>query len=136
MERKYTMAIAALLGLSLLNSCGSPVSRQELVGRWVHPNGATLELQADGSFEGNSLPTGSAFWPSGNPGQFNGQGNWILGAGKQENQVILHFQTSTNVSAGPRFETKLMMDRSEGELFLYDWIEEEGGQRFKMIKID
>jgi hypothetical protein len=140
MDRNYKVALAALMGSILTVSCSSPVTTKDIVGTWRNQSGARMIFKSNGSFIGEHLPGGNVFWPSENFAGFNGFGHWKLGVGDKEGQLILNFDNNLpgvknlpGMKSG--FDTQLLMDRSDSGWYLYGWVGEEGGERFRFERI-
>ncbi|PUZ19489.1 hypothetical protein GA0116948_1285 [Chitinophaga costaii] len=130
----------------LLLGCSAPTpTRQEIVGKWAGNGGASVTIMEDGTFTGKHFPFKKFFPPSFIKPQdaarteFDCGGTWVI---KYENpywKVILDFKTSS--VPGYLCNTSLLIGGENGVLenrppwYLYYWLEEEGGARFRFLKV-
>lgn len=140
MDRNNKMALVALIAFFLSTACSSSVTNRDVAGTWYNKSGASIIIKLDGSFSGKKLPGGNVIWPSKDFAGFNGYGHWKLGEGNKEDVLVLEFDNNPPGTKQPYgmkegFITQLYLDRSNGLLYIFGWVAEEGGERFRFDKI-
>jgi hypothetical protein len=125
----------ALFGISLatlLGGCGANPTSRDVVGTWINADGATLTIEENGQFTARSLPQ-TIFWRRDQPGPaFDGKGTWKLHEGSPYLEVKLGFDELWGKPASR--EITVLVSGSGGSTYLYMWEEEEGGNRYKLVK--
>lgn len=133
--------IISIITILLFQGCSKTIpTENDIVGKWVNSDNAKLEFNADGTFDGESLPGEKIFFPSEEfkNKRFNGNGKWTLKEGQGWWEITLNFKQVSTRKDG--FHTKILISGSGGFLennppwYLFVWEGEEGGQRYKFSK--
>jgi len=124
-------------------SCSGPnPARQEMVGRWVGNSGTEVNINGDGTFRGKHFPFKKfiAFIKPQDSLQteFDGEGRWDIAKNGSYWEVTLKFDKTS--PPGYLLNYPLLVGGENGVLankppwYLYYWVEEEGGERYKFLK--
>jgi hypothetical protein len=111
----------------------------DIVGTWKLENEGSLFLfKSDGSFEAHELYSNTIFLPDKRNVKCNGKGIWNLIEGQTGMEVDLFFQSTSCEHNG--YKMQLLIQREgmfdNGKImYLFLWIEEEGGSVYKFLKI-
>jgi len=123
---------------SIFQGCtGFNPTKNEIIGIWKSSDGAILEFKKDGTFAGQSLPGEKIFFNSSEfrDKRFNESGKWDVKKWQDQWVVTLSFNRSPTLKKG--YDTRILISGSNGVLenkppwYLFQWVEEEGGQRYK-----
>lgn len=135
--RTFFKMLSITLPTMLQGCSGVDPKREDVLGEWRSFEGAVLELKSDGSFTGRELP-GRIFWNiQMNEKKFEGRGTWEIKRGQSLWEVQLNFSKTSLDGMEDGFGTQILISGTNGILenkppwYLFQWIEEEGGQRYK-----
>lgn len=129
-KRLFLVMLSA--ATTLLQACGQPPTRSDVSGGWSHSDGARLDLNDNGEFLAVSLPA-SVFARSLPNGELvSGKGHWKLEKGKPYWEVRLRFAEISGAPANR--EIPLLVSGSGSKAYLYQWVGEEGGARYKLTR--
>jgi hypothetical protein len=119
-------AAAFLFAALLLSSCTArkPDTR-DLVGTWVHADGAILTLLPEGRFAATRLPAEILLDPDHKGRYFTGEGTWELVEGQARWEVHLSLTRE-------RVGLRLLVEGSGAGTALFQWRLEEGGERYTL----
>jgi hypothetical protein len=127
--KRFTIFLCMSL-ITLLGACGKSPAPQDVVGTWGNPDGATLTLDEKGQFSAHALPA-AIFLQRGQPGPpLDAQGVWSLKKGEPYWEVKLRFGVVLGRQLGR--EITVLVSGSGASTYLYQWQEEEGGNRYKL----
>jgi hypothetical protein len=130
MKRLFLVLLSA--ATTFFQACGQAPARSDLSGHWSNSDGARLDLNENGEFVAFSLPA-SVLVRSLPKGQLiSGKGRWKLEKGQPYWEIRLWFDEISGAPANR--EIRLLVSGSGSATYLYQWIGEEGGARYKLIK--
>lgn len=134
-----TVRIFGIIMIILFGCNPSIPSDKDVVGKWTHASGAALILNKDGTFEGTHLPLKYLLTASATK-NFDGIGRWELKQDQGRWVIGLDFDTISNKEAENGFSTIILLSGSgilenKAPWYLFLWVEEEGGERYKFSKI-
>ncbi|CAN5233803.1 hypothetical protein BH11ACT5_BH11ACT5_09380 [soil metagenome] len=96
--RAATIAVCVLLGLSL-SGCVQPsiITADTVTGNWIAPDGGTIHIDPDGTFEASDLLVSAT---TGNPSSdFEGRGIWsITEADAAEGKLSIQWVETNSLS--------------------------------------
>jgi hypothetical protein len=124
--------IMSFLGLSLaalFGGCGASPTSQDVVGTWVNPDGGELIIEANGQFTAHGLPQ-AVFWRRDYPGSLTGKGTWKLQKAEPYWEVRLSFRERSGQPES--LGVSAIVSGSGSSTYLYQWIGEEGENRYKL----
>ena len=90
-------------------------------------------------FTGQGLP-GHIFWNADYIGRkFEGDGTWRIMEGQSQWEIRLSFDKNSLENMKDGFGSRIYISRmdtpeNKSSWYLFGWIEEEGGERFKFLK--
>jgi hypothetical protein len=116
----------------LFQACGQPPTRSDVSGRWSNSAGARLDLNDNGEFLAFSLPASVFVRSFPKEQQISGKGHWKLEKGKPYWEVRLWFAEISGAPANR--EIPLLVSGGGSATYLYQWIGEEGGARYKLTR--
>lgn len=125
--------LATLLGIlwaTLLAACGHSPTAHDVVGVWSSPDGAVLTIEESGMFTATALPVGVFTTPDQKGPPFSGHGIWKLKQGSPYLEIRLGFDEIGGKPASR--EVIVLVSGSGSSIYLYQWKEEEGGERYKL----
>jgi hypothetical protein len=134
--------IIRLFGIMMVVCFGcnpkSPLDK-DVVGKWGHSSGAVLIIKEDGTFTGAHLPLNYLLTAS-KTTVFNGTGKWKLKQDQGRWVIGLDFDTTSVNDHKNGFTTIILISGSgilenKAPWYLFLWMEEEGGERYKFSKI-
>lgn len=129
---KRFVALLCMSLLTLLGACGKSPTPNDVVGTWVNPDGATLTLNADGQFMAQSLPRKIFWWQDQAGPPLDIKGAWSLTKGKPHWEIKLRFGEALGRPLGK--EITVLVSGSGTSTYLYGWMDEPGGNRYKLEK--
>lgn len=129
MAMKQIMSFLALSIAALFGGCGASPTSQDVVGTWTNPDGAELILEANGQFTARALPQ-AVFWRQDYPGLLTGKGTWKIQQGNPYWEVRLSFRE--RLGQPESLGVSAIVSGSGASAYLYQWIGEEGGNRYKL----
>lgn len=125
-----------------ISACVSPSpARQEIAGNWVGSDGASLQLNADGTLVASNIPE-YLFLLNDSSKPIGGRGNWRFNqppgrsailAGANWWDLEIAIESFENHPAGAR--AVLHYSREDKRPILFFWKGEEGGERFEFRRI-
>lgn len=128
MKRLFLVILSA--ATTFFQACGQPPTRSEVTGRWSNSNGARLELNNNGEFQAFSLPANVFVRSFPKEQLISGKGRWKLEKGQPYWEVRLRFEEISGAPANR--EIPLLVSGSGSAAYLYQWVGEEGGARYKL----
>lgn len=143
MEMKSTAQFTIFILAILFQACmGTDPKKDEMIGKWVSSDGATLKINKDGTFTSEDLPAEYfSFYVkkedvSGK--KVNGVGKWRLEKSQGRWEVTLDFEEMNKIKKGGNYF--VLVSGSTGILennppwYLFEWVEQEGGKRYRFEK--
>jgi len=138
--KDYTMLLCLSL-TTLLGACSTkPPTQEDVVGVWVNPDGATLILNADGSFSAQALPS-ELFVYKGRPdSQINNvKGSWSLkkelGWWKIRISYEGEVKNETSGYAQTNFSTVANVGGRGDSIYLFLWVgDPDSGIRYRLTR--
>lgn len=121
-------AMSILLLLTQLGACSTPTD-QDVIGRWVSEDGGQLILDKDGRFKAHSMPRHVFFDRRHGDTPVDGGGDWKLQKGTAYWEVRLSFRGVPEYPQG--FDTSVLVTGSGDSTTLFQWIEDQGSQRYE-----
>jgi hypothetical protein len=128
MKRLFLIMLSA--AATFFQACGSSPTRNDVVGGWSNSDGARLDLNENGEFLASSLPAGVFVRSLPKDQLISGKGRWKFEKGKPYWEVRLWFGEISGKPANR--EIPLLVSGSGSRVYLYQWIGEEGGARYKL----
>ena len=129
---RILISVGCLFILSLV-ACSRNPEPKDLVATWTGSNGSTLELHADDKFSAKNVPIDAFLNPDGKGGAISGSGDWKLVKGNVYWEIKLEF--SEMMGKVSRTEITMFVSGIGNSVSLFQWKEEEGGDRYELRKL-
>lgn len=137
---KRIIQFIILILAAIFQGCmGTDPKKDEMVGKWVSSDGATLSIDNEGTFRGEALPAEHFSFYANKKDvtekKVSGAGKWRLEKGQRFWEIKLDFEEINGVRKGGSYF--VLVSGSTGILennppwYLFEWVEDEGGQRYK-----
>jgi hypothetical protein len=133
------MKMKILLLLTLFQSCINDIPKKEqIVGLWVNEiDSSKIIFKSNGTFEDIEIFTNHFFLIDSMNSKCDGVGTWSLVDGQTGYEIDMFFQSTSCNHNG--YKKPISIERegvlNNGKiLYLYEWVEEEGGERYKFKK--
>ncbi len=142
MVMKSIIIVLIILSPIVLMGCiGKDPVKNDIIGKWVSKDGASLDFKDDGTFVGKSLPAEHfdfyVFSKKKTSGQkVSGAGKWKLEKGQGLSQIKLEFNEPNKGYHGLRvLISGSNLFENNPPWYLFYWInDEEGGDRYRFEK--
>ena len=141
--KQTLIGFGAMLSM-FFQACNSQMNeptQSDILGNWVSSDGAMLEFNKDSSFIGKSLPDEYftfALKKDAEGKRVSGSGKWELEKGQGFKEVKLTFIKMKDEDIYGFYS--ILVSGENGILdnkppwYLFEWKEEEGGERYEFIK--
>jgi hypothetical protein len=125
---RLIMAFFGIMLATILGACGKQPVPQDVYGLWINSDGSQLLLDESGKFSAYALPVSVFTSPDRKGPPFSGSGTWRIQKNSPYWEVYLGFDEIDGHSDS--LGTALLVAGSGSSLYLYQWVEEEGGARY------